>query len=315
MPIYFACTNCKKSLFAQENYAGRAVLCPSCSTRNIIPPAPGQTVTSSDPLVVDMEVAPAETPPAECVPPNTNACSLAAALQAAGAEAQVSALPMAETPPVTPAAAASDAAEPTKKCPMCAETIKAAARKCRFCNTVLDESLRGEEEKARRDHVMLGMLAVAERSTQVWRAISVIVTGCTVGWLVLLTVNLFFAGTAALPLAFFNMLLIAGLFWSTRQMRHGPHNVFLAAACAVLLCMPLNIAMGLPLVELDAEQLKQMQKQNPQFTEEMLRAVAGMVYSGVGLFFSIPLWIATLKVAGLQRLRQMAAGPGAGAKR
>jgi hypothetical protein len=187
---------------------------------------------------------------------------------------------------------------------MCAETIKAAARKCRFCGTILDEELRAEEAAQHEHHAMAGMLAQAERSTHIWRTIATVAATVTTGWLVLLTMGMW--REASPMLIAFNLLLIVGLIWNTRQMRRGPANVFLAAACAVVLCMPLDLLLGLTV--LDADAFNELQKQDPQhyanLTLENVNRVMGFLVTMVGFVISIPVWIAMLKVTYLQRLHR-----------
>lgn len=193
---------------------------------------------------------------------------------------------------------------------MCAEIIKAAARKCRFCGTVLDEELRAEESAQHEHRAMLAMLTQAERSTHIWRMIATVAATVTTGWLALLTMGMW--SDASPMLIAFNLLLIVGLIWNTRQMRQGPANVFLAAACAVVLCMPLDLLLGLTV--LDAETFKELQKQDPQhyanLTLDNVNRVMGFLCTMVGFVVSIPVWIAMLKVTYLQRLRRAVAPRG-----
>jgi hypothetical protein len=215
----------------------------------------------------------------------------------------------ADTPPAAqPAAgaAAPQTDEPMKRCPMCAETIKAAARKCRFCGTILDEELRAEEAAPGERRAIAAVLADAEQSTHTWRVLAMVATVATVCWLSLLTTATYQKSPQTLVL--FNVLLIVALVWNSRQMHRGPASVFLAAGLAIVLCMPLDALLGLTLF--DAEYLKEMQKL-PQDQEwasrvsvDQLNRVMCLLFAPVGFVVSIPIWIAMLKVTYLQRLRR-----------
>lgn len=208
-----------------------------------------------------------------------------------------------------PAAGGPGGEEPVRVCPMCAEKIKAAARKCRFCGALLDEELRAEEARRVEQQVLTSLLAGAARAAHTWRVLAMVVTSITAGWLVLLTMMAWRQAPPALIV--FNLLLALGLLWNTRQMRAGPASVFLAGACAVMLCMPLDTLLGLALV--DATLLKQFQSQDPQhygnLTADDLNGAFGVLFTAAGVIFSVPVWIATVKVAALQRFRA-AAGMG-----
>ncbi|MCY3020032.1 MAG: hypothetical protein NTW87_13525 [Planctomycetota bacterium] len=323
MSIYFRCAGCGKALFAQDQFGGRDVVCPACQAKHTIPlllaaeqalPASGQTAADARPaakpeappeeLLVDMEKSPlpvASQTYSHAAPPVLAGARAEDGTQGARLPAEGLAGPAGEQEKGS--APGQAGSEPTKACPMCAETIKASAKKCRFCGTILDEGLRAEEEQRRREQALASMLAVVERTANAWRVLAVIVTACTVGWLVLLTMMTW--GKAPATLTVFNILLVVGLVWSTRQMRQGPHNVFIAAAFAVAMCMPLDMALGLNLV--DDEVLKELQKQDPKnfgtMTAQDLNGGIGVLFCVLGFMFAIPVWIAALKVAVAQRLR------------
>lgn len=347
MAIHFTCTQCGKPLFAQEQYAGRPVTCPACQTRNTIPQpdpqqapqplmglecettfVPGKVQTPSavaplvegDPELLDMEKPPAPpmAPPAPPMPPLVPVAASSTAPAPAplplSAPAPDSSAPTTSTAaPASPSApAATPAPSPdldaTRRCPMCAETIKAAARKCRFCGTLLDTDLRLEEDE-RRAMVATGVLAEAQRSATTWRAIAVLATGLTIGWLVFITARVFIESSELNVLMVFNPLLIIGLVWNSRQMRQGPAHVFFSAALAILLCMPLNFMLGLPTASPEMQQ--QFIKQNqanfkdmkPEDIAMMFKITVFFMYLAVDFVFSLPVWIAMMKVRALQRLQ------------
>lgn len=147
------------------------------------------------------------------------------------------------------------------------------------------------------------LLNKAERSAYTWRVLAMLFTIVTAGWLVLLTLETFQKAPATL--AIFNLLLAGGLVWNATQMRRGPASVFGAVALAVLFCMPIDTILGLALV--DEATMEKLRSQNPQYyaslTADSVNGSFGLMFSIVGLFFSIPLWIAGRKVMAFQRLR------------
>ena len=314
MPIYFSCTKCNKAMWAQDQYAGRRVPCPACSERNLIPTpaAPSSQPLESAPAganaeskapvslaarstesdqgrdshLIDMERGPSAPPPVLPAPSAPVGSTPQATLQAGPALV-----------PTTPASADGLA---TLRCPVCAEIIKAAAKKCRFCNSNLDQDHDADAQK-QKAMVIARVLYLAERSAAMWRGLSVVVTGMASGVMLIMTMQALQQDTAAI-LTLFNVLLIVGMFWSMLQMKEGPAQVFISAALAVMLCMPINMLLGFPI---DDQVLKTFQE-NPQFKGITVDEVRiWTCFSGLffGILFSIPLWVAALKVAAVQRLK------------
>ena len=269
MPIHFSCVKCGKKLFAQEHFSGRPVNCPACGTGNTIPapalaPAP---VDSSE-----SEVAPGGALPAKPAPP-----------------AAVPLPPGPGDPPLRP-------------CPLCAEKIQAAAKKCRFCGAYLDPEAelqqRGLENAVRQKSV--------RSSTSIWRIIARVATLAAIAWLMLLLIAILQQKDGSIFAALFDGLLIGGLLLSVVQMRNGPWHVFLVAALAVVVAMPLLSQLGFNM--LTPETFRMIQEQNKNkpelanFTAEQYEQGMWVMMSLAGMIVSIPIWIAALKVAVAQRL-------------
>lgn len=314
-------------MFAQDQYAGRVVLCPTCQTRNTIPAAapsagpqplqgleeestfvPGkvQTPASVSPLVegdsqlLDMEKPPIVTVTPVVPPPEPVAVSHATPPAPEAVPAPTAAPASAPAPAVAPEDA-------TRRCPMCAETIKVLAKKCRFCGTIFDESLRETDERDRKTNVSDTVVGEAERIANTWRAIATAACGMTIGWLCFITASIWNFSEPNL-LMLFNPLLIIGLIWSSRQMKNGPPQVFFSAALAILLCMPLNIMLGLPMGGPQFDQMvKQMQESMKDSTPEQIvasiRVMSFLMFLAIDFVVSLPVWFAMIQVAGVQRLK------------
>ncbi len=281
MAIHFACARCSRALFTQDHYAGGDARCPACQHVNRIPGNTGNTAPeaarSVDPHVVDMEISDGSEQPSPFARP----------VRAPDAESGVQ--------------ASAEIAE-GRRCPACAKSAAPGAEKCGACGMPLGAALPREQEHEKIKSLITGMLAGAYNSASLWRSIAAIVTTCTAGWLLWLTLSALDRPDPPYAMTGFNALMLVGLVWSTRQMKHGPPQVFLAAACAVMLCMPLDMRLGF----VDADMIADVQRQNAEYqivlSVEQARARLFWVSLIVGFLFSVPVWIAAIKVATLRRL-------------
>jgi len=169
-----------------------------------------------------------------------------------------------------------------------------------------DFQAQDQEEQQRLSRMRL--LAMFERNVNVWRSFSIIVTSFTIGWLFYLTLTSSFQSEPPWPAILFNCTLIYGLWRASREMKNGPHMMFIAAAIAMIVCMPINLKLGMLAVTPDMlDALKRSAAPGgPMMTGEQLEAAMLVVFSFAGVVFSVPVWIAALKVAALQRMRAVA---------
>ncbi len=311
MPIEFSCPQCRKPLFAQAHYSGATTTCPGCREKILIPTPPPEP-PKLDVTLVEMDQPPQtfsvaiETATVSVPPQETgDEFSPVTRLTGSDAPATISAETLQNAYTSTPEPVAPAPTEATQRCPFCAETIKAAAIKCRFCGSFLDERTPATQHEQHQRQIVAAMLVLAERSTLLWRMLSTLVTTGTAGWLTLLSLESLLGPDPNYLAIGFNASLILGLVWSSRQMRQGHYQVFLAAALAVVLCMPINSLLGIP--EVSAQQLEELHKSNPtlSLTDDQLQQGISGFFTLVGLALSIPVWIATAKVAAVQRLQNL----------
>ncbi|MEI6232289.1 MAG: hypothetical protein WCT04_04515 [Planctomycetota bacterium] len=278
MAIEFKCSTCGKDLFAQDQFAGMRTTCPGCQSKMLIPHPAAATATPS----LDVHIPASTTSDAPCAAPA-----------------------LIDTEKVIPQTSLS-ASEATKICPMCAETIRAAARKCRFCGEIFDARLKLEEPQPKRIDAATAAMQSTMRTDAVLRGASILATMLTTGWLSLQTLNCIvlhlnpysLTFLAPWPVYVFNVLLIGGLFSLIRQMKSGPYHVFLAAAISIVICMPLDIALGFPVQGME-QVMAEAKKQEfyKDWTLADFHTLFAFISAFVGSVISVPVWLTTLFLA------------------
>src|SRR5262249_40490156 len=123
--IRFLCPNCRATLKAPEQLAGKFVPCPKCKTRVEVPGASNLICPSASPPAAVAAPAAQPSPPVAAPPP--------AIIEPA-------------KPPVAAAVIVNAPAPALKLCPFCAEQIQAEALKCKHCGETIDPALRAAEE-------------------------------------------------------------------------------------------------------------------------------------------------------------------------
>jgi hypothetical protein len=146
-------------------------------------------------------------------------------------------------------------------------------------------------------------LAQAERLTMVARAVAVIATTITSGWLIYLSLMALLESDPPYAPVIFCAMLVFGLLSASRQMLNGPASVHVAAATAIMLCMPLTITMGLPVVDLQ-KLAKETTVDDKPLALEMAQTLVLLNFSVIGCVFSLPVWFAALRITLLKRLKK-----------
>jgi phage FluMu protein Com len=133
MPIEFRCPACDKLLRTSEDKAGLTANCPDCGELVTVP-TPAQQTRDERFTALPSASAPPPAPPASTAPsapPSSGPVGVP--LPATGsAEDWIYGGGKVAAPATSPAA------QPTRPCPVCGETILAAARVCKFCGEKFD---------------------------------------------------------------------------------------------------------------------------------------------------------------------------------
>jgi hypothetical protein len=134
--INVTCTSCRYSSRVPEEHAGKEVICPQCGNSLRVP---GGAEPAPLPTGVGPTVESAACP--HCSRPitaNSKAC-LWCGMPIDRPQTEVTEVVRRKEARMDPMA--DEVATETKTCPFCAESIRAAARKCPHCNEILDAQL------------------------------------------------------------------------------------------------------------------------------------------------------------------------------
>jgi len=261
MLLHFACRHCGRALFAQEQFAGRLVKCPRCLGENTIPALPGGAAETSQSQGTD-----AEAPAAR-----------------GGITVPAQGLISAAAPSQTPDR--DGRADPTlldmEKGPD---------------GGVVQQEPRAPSRAGEPGEAPAAPPLASSEGMQVWYVLAACATAATAGWLLLLTASVWEKGPRGLVVC--NVLLALGLLWNIRNMLGGYESAFFVAALVIALCMPLEAAFGLRVV--DAATLAEFRRYDPQryasITVDKLNTGFLVFFSIVGALMSIPAWIAGMKL-------------------
>ena len=142
MAIQASCPTCNSRFSAPDNAAGKRAKCPKCSNAitipdvidsptNLLPPVRGAIAIPKRQAAVESYLElPTPAPVPHYKPPERIIAQVTT----------VTTQPIAAPVPVP---------EQTRDCPFCGEAIKLIAKKCRFCNEMLDPAMRAIEEARR----------------------------------------------------------------------------------------------------------------------------------------------------------------------
>ena len=168
MAIEFKCSTCGKDLFAGEQYAGMKTTCPAAKPKMIIPPPECPRWCASIAPAAISESAYALRHARQSVSRRYGNITPSASAQSALARNTLQVRP--------------------QRIPkrfvlsLRMETIKAAARKCRFCGEFFDDNSARRGGRGAAD-MAAAALQSAKRSDNVMRGASVMMTLLTAGWL------------------------------------------------------------------------------------------------------------------------------------
>lgn len=136
MAINVTCGSCRYSSRVPDEHAGKEVICPQCGNSLRVPGGadPDPSPAGPAPAVESMNCPHCSRP----VTANSKAC-LWCGMPIDRPQTEVTEVVRRKDARMDPVA--EEATTDTKTCPFCAETIRAAARKCPHCNEILDAQL------------------------------------------------------------------------------------------------------------------------------------------------------------------------------